>query len=228
MRDDYEDFDDERGVPDIEQMEGVGRRPILFVIGLLVVMTLGGAWYLRETDDNRDVTGYAGHAGVLRAPVNGEPSGVAPRPAGEPGAVATSGTTAAASTSSAAVIRELETITGAADGHELVGRKVDLHVPVQSRANDVSFWVGEKDNRMLVVMERDRRTGAERQRGEPAMHYISPVHAGQQADIAGSIQKVPYEEAMYSWGLSTLDRRELAERPIYIRADSVTAEGQTE
>jgi len=33
---------------------------------------------------------------------------------------------------------------------------------------------------------------------------------------------------MYSWGLTKADKRDLAERRIYIRADAVTTEGHGE
>ena len=122
-------------------------------------------------------------------------------------------------------IHDLETITGINDGNELVGRRVDLHVPVQQHINDVAFWVGEQGNRLLVVLARDTRDGEARQRGEPSNSGISTVR-GQQATISGTIERVPHPEAMYSWGLTNVDRRELMERRVYIRADSVQATGE--
>ena len=121
-------------------------------------------------------------------------------------------------------IHELETITGVNDGHELVGRRVDLHVPVQQHINDVAFWVGPSDNRLLVVLARDNRDGETRQRGEPASTGLGQVQPGRQAAISGTIERVPYAEAMYSWGLTNNDRRELMDRRIYVRADTVTAQ----
>ena len=121
-------------------------------------------------------------------------------------------------------IRELETITGTNDGHELVGRRVDLHVPVQQHINDVAFWVGPSDNRLLVVLARDNRDGETRQRGEPASTGLHQVQPGQQAAVSGTIERVPHAEAMYSWGLTNTDRRELMDRPIYVRADRVTSQ----
>ena len=143
---------------------------------------------------------------------------------GNPGTVGTSGTHEGDQDSGAAagnVIRELETITGANDGHQLVGRRVDLHVPISQHINDVVFWVGAGDNRLLVVLARDDRDGAKRQRGEPSTTSVDSVRAGQQATIAGSIERVPYAEAMYSWGLTAADRAELMERRVYLRADIV-------
>jgi len=219
MRDEYKDFNDEPPTR--------GSQSVLWIIAVALVCLAAGAYsYLREVDGNRDVAGYAGTAGILRAPVMGELSTVPVRTVANERVVGTSGTSAIEPTDAAsnATIKELETITGASDGHELVGRKVDLHVPVQSRANNVSFWVGNKDNRMLVVMDRDRRTSAQRQRGAVADNQISPVHSGQQADVTGTVQKLPRVEAMYSWGLSRDDWNELANRPIYISADAVRAE----
>jgi hypothetical protein len=121
-------------------------------------------------------------------------------------------------------IHEIETITGATDGHQLVGRRVDLHVPIQQHINDVAFWVGPADNRLLVVLARDDRDGETRQLGEPGRGGAGVIH-GQQATISGTIQRVPYAEAMYSWGLTNADRAELMDRRIYLRADRVTSNG---
>jgi hypothetical protein len=124
-----------------------------------------------------------------------------------------------------ALIQELETITGAVDGHELIGRKVDLHVRVQEIANETAFWVGEPDNQVLVVLGRDNRNGSKRQAGVPAAHGILPVHAGQMAAISGTIRRLPKAEEMFSWDLTRTDHAELLDRPIYIRAEKVTANG---
>ena len=149
---------------------------------------------------------------------------------GNPGAVGTSGQQAEgaarnsgpSATGAGGIIHELETITGTNDGHELVGRRVEMHVPVSQHINDGAFWVGMGDNRLLVVLSRDTRDGQDRQRGEPSTTGISNLRAGQQATVAGSIQRVPYAEAMYSWGLTNADRAELMERRIYLKADTVT------
>jgi hypothetical protein len=123
------------------------------------------------------------------------------------------------------IIQELDTITGSVDGQELIGRQVDLHVNVHSVPNEVAFWIGEKDNRLLVVRARDNRDGTARQLGLPPRHGISPVHAGQQATVSGSIQRLPKAEEMYSWRLTEPDRAELVDRKLYIRADTVTTDG---
>ena len=143
---------------------------------------------------------------------------------GNPGTVGTSGTLNPDQDSAAGpdhIIRELSTITGANDGHQFVGRRVELNAPIHQHINDTAFWIGEGDNRLLVVLARDNRDGAERQRGEPADTGLT-LDAGHRAAIAGSIQQVPYSEAMYSWGLTTTDRAELMDRRVYLKADSVT------
>ena len=124
-----------------------------------------------------------------------------------------------------AIIQELSTITGSVDGHELIGRRVDLHVPVQRVATDVAFWVGEGDNRILVVKGRDNRTGAERQRGLPSDSGIPQLSAGQQVTVSGSVQRLPKAEEMYSWQLSRNEAAELMDRKIYLRADTVAPNG---
>jgi hypothetical protein len=124
-----------------------------------------------------------------------------------------------------AVIQELDTITGSVDGQQLIGRQVDLHVVVQEVPNEVAFWVGQGDNRVLVVLGRDNRDGKARQLGLPSRHGISPVHAGQQATISGTVQRLPKAEEMDSWRLAATERAELLDRKLYIRADTVTTNG---
>jgi hypothetical protein len=126
----------------------------------------------------------------------------------------------------AAVLREIETITGANDAMSLVGRRVDLHVDVQSRANDYAFWVGSPDNRLLVVLGRDNRNGTKRQAGVPANHGITPVRDGQRAAISGVLRAIPIAEHRYSWDLTADDEKELSERKVYIRAEAVTPESE--
>jgi hypothetical protein len=118
-----------------------------------------------------------------------------------------------------AVIRELDTITGSNDGHELIGRKVDLHVTIEQHINDVAFWIGNADNRILVVLGRDNRDGADRQRGRPSSTSLQAT-GGSPVAVSGTIQGLPRPEAMYSWGLTNADRDELHQRRIYIRADA--------
>jgi hypothetical protein len=121
------------------------------------------------------------------------------------------------------LIHDVETITGTTDGHELVGRAVELHVPIQQHINDVAFWVGFPDNRLLVVISRDTRDGRTRQLGEISPNAIVvPQEPGQVAVISGHIQPIPYAEAMFSWGLTNPDRAQLRERPIYLKADRVS------
>lgn len=130
----------------------------------------------------------------------------------ESGAVGTTGTTPVAP-AEPIVIREIETITGANDGIAMIGRRVDLHVDVQGLANDHSFWVGSPDNRLLVVLVRDAST-----------HRKAPVHRGQRTAVAGVIRRIPQAEEMDSWDLTGADRKELADRKIYIRAESITTQ----
>jgi hypothetical protein len=187
----------------------------LAIVGSLLVAFVGLAIWGAEAGEDR-AADTASRDGLISGPVGtsgtDEPEG-AGDDSGPPAAVPP------------AIIQELETITGAVDGHELVGRRVDLHVTVADIANDVAFWIGENDNRVLVVIDRDNRNGAKRQAGAPPSHGILTVHRGQQAAISGTVQRRPKAEEMHSWGLTNDERARLSDRPIYVRADTVTANG---
>lgn len=122
---------------------------------------------------------------------------------------------------SPATLHDLETLTGATDPHELIGTRVDFHVKVADINNYTSFWVGNKDNRMLVVLGRDNRSGGQRYRGNSSPNDIKTVAAGQTVHITGMIEGIPHAEARYSWGLNDSQRRELDDQKVYIRAQHV-------
>ena len=126
---------------------------------------------------------------------------------------------------SPATLHDLETVTGTVDPHELIGRTVDFHVKVADINNYSSFWVSNKDNRMLVVLGRDNRSDAQRVHGVALPNDIKPVAAGQMVHITGTIQGIPDAEARYSWGLNDSQRRALDGQTVYIRADHVTPDG---
>jgi hypothetical protein len=126
---------------------------------------------------------------------------------------------------SPATLHDLETVTGAVDPHELIGRRVDFSVKVANINNYTSFWVGTKDNRMLVVLERNKRSDAQRDRGAPSSNDIKPAAAGQMVRITGDIEQIPDAEARFSWGLDDSQRGALQDQKVYIRADHVMPEG---
>jgi hypothetical protein len=115
---------------------------------------------------------------------------------------------------SPATLHDLETVTGTVDPHELIGGTVDFHVKVADINNDTTFWVSNKDNRMLVVLH-----------GTPSPNDIKPAAPGQVVHITGTIEGVPKAEARYSWGLNDSQRRTLEDQKVYIRAEHVTPEG---
>jgi hypothetical protein len=205
--------------PDSDVVKRRSRLGGLLVAAAMVIVALGIVWA-----SQRDVR----RAGQLDA-VNVAPQATA-------GSVGTSGAGNAPEIEGSggpppvvpAVIQELDTITGSVDGQQLIGLRVDLHVRVQAVPNEVVFWVGGRDNRVLVVLRRDHRDGKERQLGLPPRHGIAPVHTGQQATISGSVQRLPKAEEMYSWRLTEPDHAELLDRKMYIRADTVTTDGHGE
>ena len=196
----------------------------------VLVALVGLAWVLAETPRATNLT-YAGarltsnaeQDPVTSVRISGEPHPA--RVVGTSGAIGTGGGFEAAEP---IVIQELETITGNVDGSDLVGRRVDLHVPVLHDGNPVTFWIGTPDNRLLVVLHRDVRDGSQRQTSLPPAHGILTVQEGQQAVISGTIQMVPPAEDRYSWNLTRAQTREVEARRIYLRADSVRTEGHGE
>jgi hypothetical protein len=191
----------------------------LLVTLSMMLVALGMVWaYQRDARRAAELDAAATPAVETTTPgsVGTSGAGIAPGVAGEGGPPAVV---------SPAIIQELDTITGSVDGQELIGRRVDLHVIVHSVPNEVGFWIGEKDNRLLVVLGRDNRDARERQLGLLPRHGIAPVHAGQQATISGSVQPLPKAEEMYSWRLTQPDYDELRDRKLYIRADTVTTNG---
>lgn len=115
-------------------------------------------------------------------------------PSGEPqDAIGTTGHSMADAEDSPGTLHDLETATGAVDQNELIGRRVDFHVKVANLASDTSFWVGSKDNRLLVVLGHDNRRDA-------------LMTAGQTARITGTIEGLP---------------KPLNDQKVYIRADNV-------
>ena len=179
-------------------------------VSLLVVIPILGIYALKETtgdsfwpSHNAWMHGTAAPSGAVGT------SGAGPEAEDQP---------------DAAVIRDIETITGITDRHPLIGRKVELHVPVAGQANDQAFWIGSNDNRVLVVPSRDHRDGRERQEGLLASNDVAPLEAGETAAISGSIQKLPPPEERLSWGLTRRDQQEVAAVGVYLRADTVTVQ----
>jgi hypothetical protein len=150
-------------------------------------------------------------------------SGTSGRVAGLPRGEESSGVSGSAVAH--AVISELETITGAVDGHELVGRRVDLRAELGEAAGNANasgrFWVGSADNAVLVVLGRDVRNEHQRITGESPDHPLGEIKGGQPVLITGQVERVPKAEQMYSWNLTRQEKTALADRPVYIRADSV-------
>ena len=210
MNKDYIDEDKDFGAelyedPD-QTIESRGRwvLPIL----LMVALPIGAVFYLHETSRND-------REPLLQSMLNGMPT------ARESGSIGTTGRDR--SVAESMVVYSLHEMKGiSASGQALVGRKVELRMPVGDIANDRAFWVGDKDNRLLVVPTRDHRDIVERQAGLITGNNVAALESGKTAVVSGTIQPMPRAEEAYSWGLTTRDREELASRGVYLRADSVT------
>ncbi len=79
-------------------------------------------------------------------------------------------------------ITDIATITGAADATALIGRQVTLTgVPVPAMAGDRTFWVGEGDRRLFVLLP-------ELQPGRPTEDSIN-VNQGQTVTVSGTLRR---------------------------------------
>jgi hypothetical protein len=108
---------------------------------------------------------------------------------------------------SPATLHDLETVTGTVDPHELIGRRVDFYVKVADINNYTSFWVGSKDNRILVV----------RPQGAASPNDIKPAAPGQMVRITGTIEGIDPQRRAFDDPLN--------DQKVYIRAEQVTSEG---
>lgn len=109
-----------------------------------------------------------------------------------------------------------------ADLAELVGTPVLLDVDA-GRLNAVSFWVGPPPRDLLVVINRDTRSGRERQLGLPSHSDFGelPVPLEGTLTLSGVIAPVPRPESTFSWGLSRPERARLVERGFYIHVRGI-------
>ena len=110
---------------------------------------------------------------------------------------------------SPSTIQEIETITGAIDGHELIGRRVDLRLKATGVTSKGAFWVGPGDNRVLVAPGPGERIARR------------PVREGEAVTILGTILETPNASQRLSWGLTAPDLVQLTDQRIYIRADRI-------
>jgi hypothetical protein len=69
----------------------------------------------------------------------------------------------------------------------------------------------------LAVLARDVRSESQRSQGRPSDSIVGT--AGGTNTVSGILEPLPHAEAMFIWNLTDRQRRELAERPYYIRID---------
>jgi len=135
-----------------------------------------------------------------------------PASSGIPNAEATAGREQPEATDAVvppSTIQEIETITGAVDGHELIGRRVELRLKASGVTSQGAFWVGPQDNHVLVAPARDKPTTRR------------PVREGEAVTILGTVLEMPNAKQRLSWGLTAPDLVQLTDQRIYIRADRI-------
>jgi hypothetical protein len=115
----------------------------------------------------------------------------------------------------------VDALTRPGEVRHLVGRQVELEVPLGPHVNDVAFWAVHEEDPLLVVLSRDTRDGSARMRGEPVANALGTVEGAARAKVSGRIEPIPHAEAMYSWGLTNADRKRLLDRPVYLRVTRI-------
>jgi hypothetical protein len=199
-------------------------------VAVLAVCT--AAWYLSEIPNNAWNMTYPGARQASgREPRSPELLRDGSNQFDPSKVLGTSGTTPptavdADSGQAESTIRDLDAIIAKGGASSLVGRHVDLQVPVLGENNLVAFWVGSPDDEILVVLHRDRRDDQQRMTSQPPAHSIEPVHQGQQATISGTLQTVPDIEGRFSWELTRSQLDEVEGRGVYLLADNVRTTGQ--
>ena len=124
-------------------------------------------------------------------------------------------------------VADVYTLGGSGDLSGQV-RKAVVVVAESSRAvNDVAFWIGTRPYGVLVVADRDVRSGLQRALGSAADSPLGHLPAGL-TTFAGTVEPVPPPEAAYSWALTRREVEALAERGAYVRLHDVlsTAPGR--
>jgi hypothetical protein len=189
--------------------------PVLGVVAVTVLAQYG----LTEMNQGRN-TSAPGPRLLTSAtsPLSTEPPapgairGVSP----EAGAVATAG--------SDDLLRQIEAISSDQDAEALIGQQIELRVPAERLDHPVLIWIGQEQP-VLVVLNRDTRTVEEREFGVPPSHGIRRVDTGEVV-ISGTVQPAPTDyHITWSWHLTRAQERELADRRVYIRAESVMPVG---
>lgn len=221
MEDENEDiFDDIAFMP---------RRHMFLKLGGICAAVLAIAvlwWGLAETSKNTNLS-FQGNrratdirpraANPLRESSYKDPAS----PVGTSGAVPSE----APKTSTAPdTILDLKGLLGTDDASTLVGRRVEIDVPVSQEHNLTTFWIGPPNDRLLVVLGRDTRNGSDRQASKAPAHSISEQR-GEQASISGIVQRAPTAEGRYNWDLTPAQAQELKRKGVFILADSARSGG---
>jgi hypothetical protein len=199
---------------------GGGRHPRAWrwaIVSAVVVVAVASVAVIDWSIDRRSTTPSS------RGDEYGEPADAAGRMDDPRSGVGTSGEVGGVGAGQAvsSPLLELTTLIDREDMSDLVGQQVRFEVDRRDGAGDVAFWVGDGDRRLLVVPERDRRSGLDRQRGLAAAHDAARLPAGEPIVVSGIIERIPYAEATYSWNLTRDDVEELLRRDVYVRAVAV-------
>ena len=105
-------------------------------------------------------------------------------------------------------MRTVRAITSAEDPLKLVGRRIEFYLNAPYPLDPRGFWVGNNENRLLVVY---------------APNVITSPQTGRAVRISGTVQAIPSVEEQTSWGLDASQRQDVEREKVYVLADTVRA-----
>ena len=146
-----------------------------------------------------------------------------PMPDGSGTSVASPGDVVRFAVATNPLIQRIDHLFPLLGGRELLGHRVQVELDLRqhpSMTPESRFWSTQGADQILVVLSRDRRDDEERLEGEPAPHAIASLEPGTKYLVTGTIERLPREEQMFNWRLSRQEIELLANRPVYVRAES--------
>lgn len=112
-------------------------------------------------------------------------------------------------------ITDVTIIVDTPDQQSLANRRVQFtNVNVQNVVGDRSFWVGQGNSKVFVVLDTELDQG----RAEEAIQ----VKPGQSLNLTGVLLPMPTStQAQQQWQLSEAESRSLATQKLYLKADEI-------
>lgn len=117
-------------------------------------------------------------------------------------------------------LRRLDTAGVVGGRQDTVGRAVRLRGTVIQEGNVRAFWLGERGNRVFVVIQPEMSHAT----ADDWLERRPPLRRGEAIVVTGRVETVPATMDCEAWGLDASSHRELERAGVYVRAISVETE----